>query len=145
MGGADKDIDSMFIYQGFSKKLKNDYRKLENEWENVNDKDTQFDSIFGTTSPEFKDVSSKFSPSMRWQVGETAKKGNVTLGYGISQKSFMTNLMDLIHKGGAWYTFTSVPDSPKFQGAEKARDFLVSNPKVYDELWAEIKDMMGIK
>jgi hypothetical protein len=102
MGGADKDIDSMFIYQGFSKKLKNDYRKLENEWENVNDKDTQFDSIFGTTSPEFKDVSSKFSPSMRWQVGETAKKGNVTLGYGISQKSFMTNLMDLIHKGGAW-------------------------------------------
>ena len=51
----------------------------------------------------------------------------------------------LIHKGGAWYTFTSVPDSPKFQGAEKARDFLVSNPKVYDELWAEIKDMMGIK
>ena len=54
MGGADKDIDSMFIYQGFSKKLKKHYKDHRNEWETVKDKDPIFDKIFGTTEKTFK-------------------------------------------------------------------------------------------
>ena len=104
MGGADKDIDSMFLYQGFSKKLRNDYKKQSNEWETVTDKDPRFDDIFGTTEPAYKEVVSKFSPSMRMNVAQTAKQGINTLGYGIKQKNFMTNLADLISKKG-YYDF----------------------------------------
>jgi hypothetical protein len=51
----------------------------------------------------------------------------------------------LIQKGGAWYTLISVPDKPKFQGTEKVRQFLLDNPKAYNELVVSIKDTMGIK
>jgi hypothetical protein len=53
--------------------------------------------------------------------------------------------MGLIHKGGAWYTLTSLPDKPKFQGAEKVRNYLLENPKAYDDLVKNIKETMGIK
>ena len=29
----------------------------------------------------------------------------------------------IVSKGGAWYTFTSLPDSPKFQGLKKLETF----------------------
>jgi hypothetical protein len=51
----------------------------------------------------------------------------------------------IIHKGGAWYTLTGVTDKPKFQGTEKVRQFLLENPKAYDELVINIKSTMGIK
>jgi hypothetical protein len=48
-------------------------------------------------------------------------------------------------KGGAWYTFNTLDDNPKFQGAEKARDFLMDNPEVYKaSLSKEIKEALGI-
>jgi hypothetical protein len=52
--------------------------------------------------------------------------------------------LGLIDKGGAWYTFTTVKDTPKFQGQEKGRDYLAQNPEVYDSLWATVKETMGI-
>ena len=110
MGGADKDIDSMFLYQGFSKKLKKHYKDLKNEWELVGDKSSEYkskdgrtidvDRIFGSTASDYKDVVSKFSPSMRMRVAESAKEGKNTLKHGVSQKSFMTNLADLVSKKG---------------------------------------------
>jgi hypothetical protein len=53
--------------------------------------------------------------------------------------------MGLIHKGGAWYTLTTLEDKPKFQGTEKVRNFLLENNKAYDDLVSAIKDTMGIK
>jgi recombination protein RecA len=53
--------------------------------------------------------------------------------------------MGLIKKGGAWYTLTSVKDSPKFQGTEKVRNFLIENNEAYTDLINSIKEMMGIK
>lgn len=53
--------------------------------------------------------------------------------------------LGLIQKGGAWYTLISAPDKPKFQGTEKVRNFLLENPKEYDNLVANIKETMGIK
>ena len=50
--------------------------------------------------------------------------------------------VDIGSKGGAWYTFTSVDETPKFQGSEKARDFIVNNPTVYDNLVSEVSDTL---
>ncbi|NDB60577.1 hypothetical protein EB001_19335 [bacterium] len=51
----------------------------------------------------------------------------------------------LIHKGGAWYTLTSLEDKPKFQGTEKVRQYLVDHPDVYESLVKSIKETMGVK
>jgi hypothetical protein len=51
----------------------------------------------------------------------------------------------IIHKGGAWYTLTALPDKPKFQGTEKVRQYLLENQKAYDDLVQSIKTTMGIK
>jgi len=53
--------------------------------------------------------------------------------------------MGIIHKGGAWYTLTALPDKPKFQGAEKVRQYLLENEQAYVDLVKNIKDTMGIK
>ena len=72
----------------------------------------------------------------------------IRYGKGIDKHTELINLasdIGLIHKGGAWYTITSVEDKPKFQGTEKVRQYLIDHPKVYDELWKSVKDTMGIK
>ena len=53
--------------------------------------------------------------------------------------------MGLIHKGGAWYTLTSIEDKPKFQGTEKVRAYLLENTKAYNDLVKSIKETMGLK
>lgn len=92
---------------------------------------------------------------VEWQVVTSAlgsPGGNIVshlrYGEGIDKHMELFSLavdIGLINKGGAWYTFSSLPDSPKFQGAEKARDFLLSKPEVYKDLWDQIKDTMGLK
>ena len=57
----------------------------------------------------------------------------------------MASDLGLIHKGGAWYTFTSLPDKPKFQGTEKARQYLVENDLIYQDLVKTIKITLGIE
>jgi hypothetical protein len=52
----------------------------------------------------------------------------------------------LIHKGGSWYSISFLNDEKsKFQGTEKVRQFLIENPKVYNELYLEVKKTMGIQ
>ena len=80
--------------------------------------------------------------------------GNITsyirYGQGIDKQMELINLgvdIGLINKGGAWYTLDFLNDEKggKFQGTEKVRQFLIDNPKVYDQLYAEVKNTMGIK
>ena len=71
----------------------------------------------------------------------------IRYGEGIDKYMELFNLavdIGIISKGGAWYTFTSVDETPKFQGSEKARDFIVHNPEVYDNLVSEVSDTLGI-
>jgi recombination protein RecA len=92
---------------------------------------------------------------IEWQVICSAlgpPGGHITsyirYGQGIDKYTEAITLasdIGLIHKGGAWYTLTSVADKPKFQGTEKARQYLLDNTKVYDELVKNIKDTMGVK
>lgn len=72
----------------------------------------------------------------------------IRYGQGIDKQMELVQLasdIGLIHKGGAWYTLTSLEDKPKFQGTEKIRQYLVDNPEVYQTLLASVKETMGIK
>jgi recombination protein RecA len=99
--------------------------------------------------------SNQIGQEIEWQVvcsALGAPGGNITsyirYGQGIDKHMEAINLaadIGLIHKGGAWYTLTSLEDKPKFQGAEKVRNFLLENPKAYEELVKAIKETMGIK
>ena len=101
------------------------------------------------------DDSPQVGQEIEWQVLCSAlgpPGGKITsylrYGEGIDRCMELLTLcvdMGLVSKGGAWYTMTSVPDKPKFQGLEKTRQFLVDNPQVYQDLWTEVKNTMGLK
>jgi len=98
--------------------------------------------------------STQIGQEIEWQVVCSAlgpPGGNITsylrYGQGIDKCTEVVTLasdMGLIHKGGAWYTLTSLPDKPKFQGAEKVRQYLLEHKDVYDTLMTNIKTTMGI-
>jgi len=92
---------------------------------------------------------------INWQVvvsalGSPGASITSYLRYGDGIDKYMEAIclasdIGLISKGGAWYTLTSLPDKPKFQGTEKVRNFLLENTEAYDNLVSAIKDTMGIK
>lgn len=92
---------------------------------------------------------------IEWQVVCSAlgpPGGNITsyIRYGQGVDKYMEAItlasdMGLIHKGGAWYTLTSLEDKPKFQGAEKVRNYLLEHTEAYYNLVKNIKETMGIK
>ena len=93
---------------------------------------------------------------VEWQVLCSAlgpPGGSITsyirYGYGIDKHMELVTLacdMGLINKGGAWYTLDFMKgEKQKLQGAEKVRQFLLDNPKVFDELYQEVKKTIGIK
>jgi recombination protein RecA len=99
--------------------------------------------------------STQIGQEIEWQVLCSAlgpPGGQITsyirYGQGIDKHTELINLasdMGLIHKGGAWYTITSVEDKPKFQGVEKVRQYLLDNPAIYDSLYSLVKTTIGIK
>jgi recombination protein RecA len=101
------------------------------------------------------DDSPQIGQEVEWEVLCSAlgpPGGSITsyirYGTGIDKQMELLNLavdLGLINKGGAWYTMTIVEDKPKFQGLEKARQYLVDNPKIYDTLLEKVNETMGIK
>jgi recombination protein RecA len=99
--------------------------------------------------------SNQIGQEIEWQVVCSAlgpPGGNITsyIRYGQGIDKYMEAIclasdLGLIHKGGAWYTLTGLPDKPKFQGTEKVRMYLLENETAYKDLVSSIKDTMGIK
>lgn len=99
--------------------------------------------------------STQIGQEIDWQVICSAlgpPGGNITsyIRYGQGIDKYMEAItlasdMGIIHKGGAWYTITALPDKPKFQGAEKVRQYLLENNSAYTDLVTSIKETMGIK
>lgn len=99
--------------------------------------------------------SSQIGQEIEWQVIYSAlgpPGGNITsyLRYGQGIDKYMEAItlasdMGIIHKGGAWYTLSFLEDKPKFQGTEKARQYLSEHPETYQDLVKNIKTTMGIK
>jgi len=64
-------------------------------------------------------------------------------GYGLDKEAEIVTLaadFGIIKKGGAWYT---MPDEKKFQGLENTREYLVANPTVYEDIYRQIREMLG--
>lgn len=99
--------------------------------------------------------STQIGQEIEWQVVCSAlgpPGGNITsyIRYGQGIDKYMEAItlasdMGIIHKGGAWYTLSFLDDKPKFQGTEKARQYLLENNKAYETLVTSIKTTMGIK
>jgi len=99
--------------------------------------------------------SSQIGQEIEWSVICSAlgpPGGSITsyirYGQGIDKQMEIINLasdIGVIHKGGAWYTLTSVEDKPKFQGTEKLRAYLMENPSAYESLLVSVKETMGLK
>lgn len=99
--------------------------------------------------------STQIGQEIEWHVVCSAlgpPGGNITsyLRYGQGIDKYMEAItlasdMGLIHKGGAWYTLTALPDKPKFQGTEKVRQYLLEHKEAYNDLVKNIKETMGIK
>lgn len=99
--------------------------------------------------------STQIGQEIEWQVICSAlgpPGGHITsyIRYGQGIDKYMEAItlaadMGIIHKGGAWYTITALADKPKFQGAEKVRQYLLDKPEAYNDLVKNIKETMGIK
>jgi len=101
LGGADKDSDTVFLYQGLDKSIHKTLKKNSKEWQDKNDvwvDSAPSESLTGKPDPRFKTTGSKFSPSMRMIVASTAAKGNEGLGYSMTARNTMQTWIDILNK-----------------------------------------------
>lgn len=92
--------------------------------------------------------------TIEWQVVCSAlgPPGATTISYlrygeGVDKTMELFKMatdLGIIDQGGAWYTFSTLEGKPKFQGEEKARNFILSEPEMYQSLWNQIKEMLGL-
>ena len=109
LGGADKDSDSAFLYQNMPSKVVEAIRNKQDQWSKndrwIDGKSEDLDGLFGVTGNEsFKTPESKFSPSMRRIVADSAAKGQQGLGYGVTTKDNLLGVADYL-KGKGEVTF----------------------------------------
>ena len=114
LGGADKDIDSIKIFQGMPENLIKHYKKNANErkhWFNKkgepSDYAQEIDKIFQEGDPKSvkvkdftKNKTMMFSPSFRFQVARNSSTGQGGLGFGLSAKVEMQNMYDYVKANG---------------------------------------------
>jgi len=71
-------------------------------------------------------------------------KSLLRYGYGIDEEYELLNILidiGLVEKKGSWIIFN---EETKLQGMEKARNFLVENPKEFDKLKKQLKETIGM-
>jgi len=107
LGGADKDSDSIKIFQGMNKELIDFYEVNRNERKHWNKEyESMLEDLFQAdmsevTRKDFMDEKfMMFSPSHRFQVAKNASTGKQGLGYGLSAKIAMQNMYDYINANG---------------------------------------------
>ena len=132
LGGADKDADSIKIFQGFNKNLRDYYIKVKDErshWKEGSSYDKFINKLFrqeGMTDKEVQrftgynknpkdkeynredDVYNRmfmFSPAYRHKVAQNSIAGKGGLGYGLSAKIVMQNWRDFIANNGGSVEF----------------------------------------
>jgi len=101
LGGMDKDSDSMFIYHGFDKKIKDAYKSVDAEWEKdgkvIEGKSTELDHVFNDITDEgpYLHQASIFSPSMRKEVARNVYQGNLGIGWAINNRMTVQAWIDM--------------------------------------------------
>ena len=123
LGGADKDADSIKIFQGFNDKIKKIIKANKNEKENIREGSSKYNSKYDTLLNEkFKDPTfndpktllelsgkgeknpldfiipkaSVFSPYYRMETAMRSTSGKDGLGFGLNSKIELQNIVDYI-------------------------------------------------
>ena len=145
LGGADKDSDSVFIFQGLHKDVRNAFKKSANQFEKDGKiseaKSSKYDKDFGAEKDaRFADPESKFSPSFRRVVAEGIYRGKHNLGPGLVSKQALTNIADMIYKNGGTLPFIYTdPGTPFRKPRPPEMLYLkVKNPEAIDNYGREI-------
>lgn len=146
LGGADKDIDSIKIFQGVDKDLVKHFEKNANERSHWNEEYVkELNELFkGNASQQTIDdfMNNKImmlSPSFRFQVARNSSTAKQGLGYGLSAKLAMQNMYDYVEANGGSVTITGggrptveiklKTDSP-YKGVDAHRFFLDLGTKI---------------
>ena len=69
---------------------------------------------------------------------------DIMYGQGISKAGEIIDMavdMDIIQKSGAWYSYD---DAKIAQGRDAAKNFLIDNPEVADDIERQIKERLGV-
>lgn len=70
---------------------------------------------------------------------------DIMFGKGISKESDILDLaadIDVINKSGAWYSYNDVKIG---QGRENAKQYLLENPEIFDEVNNKVREHFGLK
>ena len=112
--------------------------------------DVKLEATHRTFQPEQSD--NPIGQIVHWKchsspIGPPGRKADSLLRYGHGidcEWEFLDLAADIgmISKGGAWYTF---PNQNKEQGKEKAAEYLRQNPEYFNELYAELRKMLGLQ
>lgn len=121
LGGADKDSDSVFLYHGFDKKIRDAYRKNDAEWEQngrvIDGKSRELDSMFGEgDSTPFERQASIFSPSMRKTVAKNVFHGNHGIGWAINNRMVVQAWVDMANANKSKLTIPVYTKRGKVKG-----------------------------
>ena len=127
LGGADKDSDSVFLYQGLNKNLLKGIKKQSKEWQDkdghwIEGKSDKYETLLrGESDQRYETRASQFSPGMRLIVARNAAKGNDGLGYVMKSKTTMLSWIDILKANGGVYNKDGVRLKLKNDGTELRR------------------------
>lgn len=117
LGGADKDADSIKIFQNVNKEIVNYFDKVSKErshLETYKDYNKMLNDIFVGNLPKqtVKDYNDNrammFSPSFRFEAARNSATGKQGLGYGLSAKIVMQNMYDFVRANGGKVSFDNL-------------------------------------
>ena len=109
LGGADKDADSIKIFQNINKDIINYFDKISNERKHLKDLpdySTELNNIYkGNLSKiSVEDYNNNkammFSPSFRFEAARNSSTGKAGLGFGLKAKIEMQNIYDYVKNNG---------------------------------------------
>ena len=127
LGGADKDSDSVFLYQGLNRNLLKSIKKNSKEWQDkdghwIEGKSDKYEELLrGKRDPRYETRASQFSPGMRMFVAMNAYKGNAGLGFVMKAKNTMLSWIDIANANGGIYKGTGFTLKLKNNGGELRR------------------------
>ena len=70
---------------------------------------------------------------------------DIMFGKGISKEGDILDLasdVDIINKSGAWYSYK---DAKIGQGRENAKQYLIDNPEIFDEIYQMVREKFELK
>lgn len=119
LGGADKDADSVNIYQNMNRGIKDVFKKYTNELTNEKGETYSFEKPSGIFADLVKEYQPKdkaeamrdlFDPGVRTNVARMARRGKQNIGFVVDGSVRMQNILDLLQQNGGELTTRQAND-----------------------------------